>query len=128
MIQILKGNERKVADIAIERAPNSSSKPVRMPVACMAAAAAARSGGDFFDFIFGGQRSSPPRSIVRAAASVSIIMADIRIAKGRRFYDLRTPANSSPAFLYSGCVRNDKPEPPRCGDWSRDLRVSSEHS
>ena len=29
MIQILKGSERKVADIGIERAPNSSSKPVQ---------------------------------------------------------------------------------------------------
>ena len=32
MIAILKGSERKVADIAIERAPNQSSKPVKMPV------------------------------------------------------------------------------------------------
>ena len=32
MIAILKGSERKVADIAIERHPNTSSKPVRMPV------------------------------------------------------------------------------------------------
>ena len=32
MIALLKGSERKVADIAIERHPNSSSKPVRMPV------------------------------------------------------------------------------------------------
>ena len=32
MIAILKGSERKVADIAIERHANISSKPVRMPV------------------------------------------------------------------------------------------------
>ena len=32
MIAILKGSERKVADIAIERHPNTLSKPVRMPV------------------------------------------------------------------------------------------------
>ena len=32
MFAILKSNERKVADIAVERAPNTSSKPVRMPV------------------------------------------------------------------------------------------------
>jgi hypothetical protein len=32
MIAILKGSERKVADIAIERHRNTSSKPVRMPV------------------------------------------------------------------------------------------------
>ena len=32
MIAILKGSERKVADIAIERKPDPSSKPVRAPV------------------------------------------------------------------------------------------------
>ena len=32
MIAILKGSERKVADIAIERRPDPSSKPVRVPV------------------------------------------------------------------------------------------------
>ena len=31
MLSILKSNERKVADLAVERAPNTSSKPVRMP-------------------------------------------------------------------------------------------------
>ena len=61
MIQILKSNERKVADIAIERAPNSSSKPVRMPVGMYGGSSGGySSGGNFFDFIFGGQRSSPP--------------------------------------------------------------------
>jgi murein L,D-transpeptidase YcbB/YkuD len=57
MIQILKGSERKVADIAIERAPNSSSKPVRMPVGMYGGSG--YSGGSFFDFLFGGQRTSP---------------------------------------------------------------------
>ena len=61
MIQIFKSNERKVADIAIERAPNSSSKPVRMPVGMYGGSSGGySSGGNFFDFIFGGQRSSPP--------------------------------------------------------------------
>ena len=32
MIAIMKGSERKVADIAVEHAPNTSSKPVKMPV------------------------------------------------------------------------------------------------
>ena len=32
MLAILKSSERKVADIAVERAANTSSKPVRMPV------------------------------------------------------------------------------------------------
>ena len=31
MIAILKGSERKVADIAVERAPNTSAKPVKLP-------------------------------------------------------------------------------------------------
>ncbi|MGC1697093.1 MAG: L,D-transpeptidase family protein [Pseudolabrys sp.] len=59
MIQILKSSERKVADIAIERAPNSSSKPVRMPVGMYGGSGGYSSGGNFFDFLFGGQRASP---------------------------------------------------------------------
>ena len=53
MIAILKGSERKVADIAVERAPNSSSKPVRMPVG-MYGGSGGRGGPNFFDFLFGG--------------------------------------------------------------------------
>ncbi|MGH6685058.1 MAG: L,D-transpeptidase family protein, partial [Pseudolabrys sp.] len=64
MIQILKGNERKVADIAIERAPNSSSKPVRMPVGMYGGSGGYSSGGGFFDFLFGGQRQ-PSQPIYR---------------------------------------------------------------
>ena len=58
MIAILKGSERKVADIAIERAPNSSSKPVRMPVG-MYGGSGGYSGGSFFDFLFGGPHANP---------------------------------------------------------------------
>jgi L,D-transpeptidase YcbB len=60
MIAILKSNsERRVADIAVERAPNSSSKPVRMPVGTYADRNGDRysngsSGQSFFDFLFGG--------------------------------------------------------------------------
>jgi murein L,D-transpeptidase YcbB/YkuD len=62
MIAILKGSERKVADIAIDRPPNTSARPVRMPVGMF-------SGGDrnygprydngpnFFDWLFGGARA-----------------------------------------------------------------------
>src|SRR6516162_7963704 len=32
LLAILKGSDRKVADVAVERAPNASSKPVRLPV------------------------------------------------------------------------------------------------
>ncbi len=61
MIAILKGSERKVADIAIERAPNSSSKPVRMPIG-MYGGSSYSSGPSFFDFLFGGggPRASAP--------------------------------------------------------------------
>jgi murein L,D-transpeptidase YcbB/YkuD len=55
MISILKGSDRKVADIAIERAPNSSSKPVRMPVGMYSGGY--NSGPNFFDFLFGGARA-----------------------------------------------------------------------
>jgi murein L,D-transpeptidase YcbB/YkuD len=55
MISILKGSDRKVADIAIERAPNSSSKPVRMPVGMYGGAPERgySNGPNFFDFLFG---------------------------------------------------------------------------
>jgi len=57
MIAILKGSERKVADIAIERAPNSSSKPVRMPIG-MYGGGSYSSGGSLFDFLFGTSRAA----------------------------------------------------------------------
>jgi len=56
MIALMKGSERKVADIAVERAPNTSSKPVRMPVGMYGGnSGGGYSGGpNFFDFLFGG--------------------------------------------------------------------------
>lgn len=59
MIQIMKGSERKVADIAVERAPNSSSKPVKMPVG-MYGGDTGRSGPSFFDFLFGNAQAPQP--------------------------------------------------------------------
>ena len=61
MIAILKGSERKVADIAIERRPDSSSKPVRMPVGTYGGGGGSNySNGDgFFGFLFGGPRQQP---------------------------------------------------------------------
>jgi len=60
MIAILKGSERKVADIAIERRPDSSSKPVRMPVGTYGGGGGSYSNGDgFFGFLFGGPHSAP---------------------------------------------------------------------
>ncbi len=69
MIAILKSNERKVADIAIERPPNTSSKPVRMPVGMYGGNGGYSYGGgsNFFDWLFsgpqGGSRPYPPRPI-----------------------------------------------------------------
>jgi len=66
MIAILKSNERKVADIAIERASNSSSKPVRMPVGMYGGSSYSYGGGsNFFDWMFSGPQSRPypPRNI-----------------------------------------------------------------
>jgi len=58
MIAILKGSERKVADIAIERKPDASSKPVRAPVGMYGGNGGYSSGG-FFDFLFGGPHAAP---------------------------------------------------------------------
>jgi murein L,D-transpeptidase YcbB/YkuD len=55
MIAILKG-ERKVADIPVERAPNTSAKPVRAAPGMYGGGGYDRNGpGDFFGWIFGGQ-------------------------------------------------------------------------
>ena len=71
MIAILKGSERKVADIAVERAPNTSSKPVRMPVGMYGGNNGGYSysggGSNFFDWMFGGPqggaRTYTPRKV-----------------------------------------------------------------
>jgi murein L,D-transpeptidase YcbB/YkuD len=74
MIAILKGSERKVADIAIERRPDSSSKPVRMPVGTYGGGGG-YSSGNFFDFLFGAPRQvqqpvyRPPRGLGPRAGS-----------------------------------------------------------
>jgi murein L,D-transpeptidase YcbB/YkuD len=73
MIAILKGSERKVADIAVERAPNSSSKPVRMPVGMYGGNSNGYSGGGgsgFFNWMFGNAQADPrpypPRNVPTA--------------------------------------------------------------
>ena len=70
MFAILKSNERKVADIAVERAKDTSSKPVRMPAGMYGGGGGGYSyggGNNFFDWIFGGPqggpRPYPPRNI-----------------------------------------------------------------
>jgi murein L,D-transpeptidase YcbB/YkuD len=59
MISILKNlGERRVADIAVEHAPDPSSKPVRLPNGTYGGvdgqSYAYRGGSNFFDFLFGG--------------------------------------------------------------------------
>ncbi len=55
MISILKGSERKVADLPVERAPDTSAKPVRMPVG-MFGGEQRDNGPNFFDWLFNGGR------------------------------------------------------------------------
>ncbi len=59
MIAILKSNERKVADIAIERAPDQSAKPVKMAPGIYGGGGG-YSGPNLFDFLFGGAQASQP--------------------------------------------------------------------
>jgi len=63
MISIMKGSEMKVADIAVDRPPNTSSKPVRVPVGMLNGRGGYRdSGPNFFDWLFsGGQQEMRPR-------------------------------------------------------------------
>jgi murein L,D-transpeptidase YcbB/YkuD len=66
MIAILKGSERKVADIAVERRPNTSSKPVRAPIGMYSgrgynSGRGYDSGPSLFDFLFGGPQAGLPR-------------------------------------------------------------------
>ena len=57
MISIMKGSEMKVADTAIDRPPNTSSKPVRVPVGMLnngRGGGYRDSGPNFFDWLFNG--------------------------------------------------------------------------
>ena len=72
MIEILRnGAERKVAYLPVERAPDPSAKPVRLPVGSYGAYGSSddgyyRSGPSFFDMLFGGPRyQAPPRRTYR---------------------------------------------------------------
>jgi hypothetical protein len=67
MIAILKGSEHKVADIAIDRPPNTSSKPVRMPVGTYGGRGY-DSGPNFFDWLFSG--SSRAQEVPRPRGTV----------------------------------------------------------
>jgi len=70
MIAILHNkSEMKVADIAIERAPNFSAKPVKLPPGTYGDRSYA-SGGNFFDWLFGGGPPAPrPRGNIGPRAT-----------------------------------------------------------
>jgi murein L,D-transpeptidase YcbB/YkuD len=71
MIAMLKNSsERRVADIAIERAPDSSSKPVRLPAGTYAdinggSRSYGGGGPNFFDWLFGGRQAGPQQDPYR---------------------------------------------------------------
>jgi murein L,D-transpeptidase YcbB/YkuD len=86
MIAILKGSERKVADIAIERAKDSSSKPVKMPVGMYGGPNRGYgNGSNFFDFLFG---STPPRAQVPEQRPRGFVRGS-RTANDGRYYPMR---------------------------------------
>jgi murein L,D-transpeptidase YcbB/YkuD len=60
MIAILKGSERKVADIAVEQRANTSSKPVRMPAGMYGGNSGGNGGPGLFSWIFGGPQAQQP--------------------------------------------------------------------
>ena len=72
MFAQLKGSERKVADIAIERAANTSGKSIRVTPG-LYGGQRGYGGGNFFEWIFGGGQPSyvAPRQVQRRGGRVS---------------------------------------------------------
>jgi L,D-transpeptidase YcbB len=86
MIAILKGSERKVADLAIERAKDSSSKAVKMPVGMYGRPNRGYgNGSNFFDFLFG---SAPPRAQAPEQRPRGFVRGS-RTANDGRYYPMR---------------------------------------
>jgi hypothetical protein len=67
---VLKGSERKVADIAIDRPKSNSSAPVRMPPGTFGSSGGffSSSGPSFFERLFGG--AEPAAAAPRPRARV----------------------------------------------------------
>jgi hypothetical protein len=68
LLAVLKGSERKIADVAMERPKSSSSAPVRMPPGTFGGGDGIFRGGSFFDQLFGGAQA-PPRPRARVGGS-----------------------------------------------------------
>ena len=84
MIAILKGNERKVAEIPVERAPNTSAKPVKMPVG-MYGAPGRDNRGDFFGWLFG----APQAQAAVPERQQRVYIYGPRAANNGRYYPTR---------------------------------------
>jgi murein L,D-transpeptidase YcbB/YkuD len=66
MLALMKGSERKVADIAVDRPKNNSSAPVRLPPGTYGSSGGfGFGGGGFFDRLFGGYDPPPMRPRAR---------------------------------------------------------------
>lgn len=61
VLQALRGSERKVADIAVDRPPNTSAKPVRLAPGSLGGQGPSYGGGgpNFFDWLFGAPSHEP---------------------------------------------------------------------
>src|SRR3954466_6349996 len=69
LISIMKGSERKVADLAIDRKQGSSSAPVKMPPGSFGSAGGSGFGFGFFDRLFGGSPEPAPKPRARVGAA-----------------------------------------------------------
>jgi L,D-transpeptidase YcbB len=72
LISIMKGSERKVADLAVDRPKGSSSAPVKMPPGTFGTtfSSASGSGFSFFERLFGGSpEAAPARPRARVGAA-----------------------------------------------------------
>ena len=68
LIGIMKGSERKVADLAIDRKVGSSSAPVKMPPGTFGGSGGG-SGFSFFERLFGGTPEPAPKPRARVGAA-----------------------------------------------------------
>jgi murein L,D-transpeptidase YcbB/YkuD len=59
LLSILKGSERKVADLAVERPKNTSAAPVKLAPGTFGGGSSFGSGPSFFQMLFGGSSSEP---------------------------------------------------------------------
>jgi hypothetical protein len=67
LLAVLKGSERKVADLAVDRPRSNSAAPVRMPPGAFGGGLF--SGPSFFEQLFGGAQPSAPRPPSRVGGS-----------------------------------------------------------